>query len=282
MTVSNPNPAANFVPMIQVPAGSFLMGSPQNEKDRYSNEGPQHEVTLQGFSISQTPITQAQWQSVMGSNPSYFKDKPDSDHRPVENVSWHDAMEFCNRMSQRTGRHYTLPSEAQWEYACRAGSATPFHFGEMISKKLANYDGNQTTPVAMYPPNDWGLHGMHGNVWEWCLDDWHDSYEGALLDGSAWTGGDSLGKYCAAAPGSTTPGAVARLTAAASSPSVPSAALGSVSVASNRPKLLRGGSWSYVPGFCRSAFRFLLRPGFAFNDVGFRVVCLPQDPFLDS
>jgi len=257
------------------------MGSPQNERGRYSNEGPQHEVTLQGFYISQTPITQAQWQAVMGSNPSYFKDLPDSDQRPVDHVSWHDAMKFGATLSEQTGKNYTLPSEAQWEYACRAGTTTPFHFGETISKKLANYDGDQTTPVAMYPPNDWGLHDMHGNVWEWCLDDWHGSYKGAPSDGSAWTGSDSLGKYCAAAPGTTSSGAVDQLPASTAGPALPTTALGSESVAANRLKLLRGGSWLDFPGCCRSAYRDRSRPGLAGFGVGFRVVCLPQDPSLN-
>jgi formylglycine-generating enzyme required for sulfatase activity len=119
--------------------------------------------------------------------------------RPVEQVSWHDAMEFCSRLSQSTGRYYILPSEAQWEYACRAGTTTPLAFGETLSDELANYDAHttygsgmrgqyrqQTTTVKRFPANAWGLQDMHGNVWEWCLDHWHDSYEGAPTDGSAW------------------------------------------------------------------------------------------------
>jgi formylglycine-generating enzyme required for sulfatase activity len=177
---------------------------------------------------------------------------PDS-LRPVERVSWDDAMEFCSRLRQRTGRTYTLPSEAQWEYACRAGTTTPFAFGETITPELANYDCNftygegrkgefreQTTPVGMFDANAWGLQDMHGNVLEWCLDHWHESYEGALEDGSAWLseGGES--------------------------------------------RLLRGGSWNYFPRYCRSATRNHYLPVNALSDIGFRVVCLPQGPSLNS
>jgi formylglycine-generating enzyme required for sulfatase activity len=274
--------------LIEIPAGSFLMGSPPEEPGRSDDEGPQHEVTLESFFMSQTPITQAQWREVAGwqplpaerwgqdlnPDPSHFYNREgqaegevrlfeaeaNTDNRPVENVSWLDAREFCNRLSQRTGRTYSLPSEAQWEYACRAGTTTPFHFGDTISPELANYRGDvayadgpqgvyreQTTPVAMFPANAWGLHDMHANVWEWCLDEWHDSYEGAPTDGRAWV----------------------------------DAAEGEKSKESVKTKLLRGGSWLSFPGFCRSAFRFHGRPVYADDYVGFRVVCLPQDPSLN-
>jgi formylglycine-generating enzyme required for sulfatase activity len=253
------------------------MGSPGDEPERFGNEGPQHEVSLQSFFISQTPITQAQWREVAGwqeqegerwrrelkPEPSLFQwqegaknsrillfeGESNTDQRPVEQVSWHDAMEFCSRLSQRTGRHYTLPSEAQWEYACRAGTQTPFHVGETITTDLVNYNGNayangpegeyrkQTTPVGMFPANAWGLHDMHGNVWEWCLDHWHGSYEGAPVDGSAWLDG-------AAEPESSSKG-----------------------------RLLRGGSWSSYPRNCRSAYRELILPDIAGDYLGFRVVC---------
>jgi formylglycine-generating enzyme required for sulfatase activity len=232
--------------------------------------------------MGQTPITQAQWRSVaqwqaregerweqeLSSNPSRFQVGGDTrllsentftDDRPVEQVSWGDAMEFCRRLSQRTGRHYTLPSEAQWEYACRAGKSTPFAFGDTITPELANYDwtytyGNgpkgknrkQTTPVGMFPANAWGLQDMHGNVLEWCLDDWHGSYEGAPVNGSAWVDG----------------------------------AEGNVSKGGVRDKLLRGGSWYSYPRDCRSACRFDIQPVDAGYVVGFRVVCLPQGPLL--
>jgi formylglycine-generating enzyme required for sulfatase activity len=260
--------------LIRIPAGEFLMGSPPDEPERCNDEGPQHTVKLASFFISQTPITQAQWRAVaqwqprqgehwereLKASPSHFADGADSDQRPVEQVSWLDAMEFCSRLSQRSGRHYTLPSEPQWEYACRAGTSTPFSFGDTITPELANYDGRytygngpkgvypkQTTPVGMFPANAWGLQDMHGNVWEWCLDDRHGSYEGAPVDGLAWLDG---------AEEKSKGGGEER-------------------------KLLRGGSWLVVPGGSRSAYRDHGRPGFAFDSVGFRVVCLPQGPSLN-
>ena len=157
-------------------------------------------------------------------------------------------MEFCRRLSQRSKFAYTLPSEAQWEYACRAGTTTPFAFGDSLMPDLANYDGNytygsgpkgqyrqQTTEVVTFAANAWGLQDMHGNVWEWCLDPWHYSYRGAPADGSAWTAG-----------GGTT-------------------------------RLLRGGSWLYISWFCRSAYRNFIHPVIRSSNFGFRVCCLPQD-----
>jgi formylglycine-generating enzyme required for sulfatase activity len=279
--------------LVEIPAGSFQMGSPPDERERSDAEGPQHEVELASFFISQTPITQAQWREVAGwqeregerwgrelkANPSRFQPKDaaeeekepyglfrllkgeaSSDQRPVEQVSWLDVMEFCHRLSQRTGRFYTLPSEAQWEYACRAGTTTPFAFGETITSELANYDGTytygngpkgiyrqQTTPVGTSPVNAWGLQDMHGNVDEWCLDDWHESYEGAPSDGSAWVDG----------------------------------AEGKSSKRGEESKLLRGGSWDGYPWSCRSARRAHARPDIAGYDIGLRVVCLPQGPSLN-
>jgi formylglycine-generating enzyme required for sulfatase activity len=174
--------------------------------------------------------------------------------RPVVNVSWNDAMAFCQRLRLRTGKNYTLPSEAQWEYACRAGTSTPFHFGETISSELANYNGKDTygdspkgmylettTDVGMFPANAWGLHDMHGNVWEWCADDWHANFEGAPGDGRPWL--DENAKE-------------------------------------DERRLLRGGSWYDHPRDCRSAYRYFSPPDGRFNDVGFRVCCLPQDLIL--
>jgi formylglycine-generating enzyme required for sulfatase activity len=273
--------------MITIPDGKFMMGSPLNEQDRYGDEGLQHEVTLISFCLSQTPITQVQWRTVarweakeeerwgleLNPNPSWFQcqegkgeaqlleGEASTDQRPVERVSWEEAMEFCSRLSQRTGRAFTLPSEAQWEYACRAGTTTPFHFGETITSELANYDASftyangpkgvyrqQTTPVGRFPANAWGLQDMHGNVWEWCLDQWHESYEGAPSDGSAWADEEGLS------------GDESRESA----------------------RLLRGGSWFYVPRLCRSAFRYGSRPGFRFDLVGFRVCCLPPGSLIGT
>jgi formylglycine-generating enzyme required for sulfatase activity len=258
--------AAPSLTMLWIPPGRFWMGSPEEEPERRGNEGPQHLVQLQGFFLAQTPITQAQWREVaswkpakgerawtqkLDPNPSHFK----GDLRPVEQVSWEDAMKFCRRLSQRTGRRYTLPSEAQWEYACRAGTTTPFYCGVTISTKLANYDGSevygygekgeyrqQTMDVASFPANPWGLHDMHGNVWEWCADQWHGNYEGAPKDGSAWIDEEAKENENPV-----------------------------------RERLLRGGSWNFPPGLCRSAYRLNDPQGNRGSLIGLRVCCLPQD-----
>ena len=186
--------------MVQIPGGTFMMGSPDNEQGRYDSESPQHRVTVPTFFAGKYAITQAQWEAVMGNNPSHFK----GEKRPVENVSWDDAVEFCKKLSQTTRKTYRLLSEAEWEYACRAGTTTPFHFGETITPELVNYDGNnpyakaskglyrqETTDVGSFPPNAFGLYDMHGNVWEWCSDKWHDNYSKAPADGSSWETGGS-------------------------------------------------------------------------------------------
>jgi formylglycine-generating enzyme required for sulfatase activity len=193
-----------------------------------------------------------------------------TDQRPVELVSWFDAMEFCSRLSQRTGSTYTLPSEAQWEYACRAGTNTPFHFGKTITIELANYDGNftyadgskgiyrkQITTVGMFPANAWGLQDMHGNVWEWCLDHWHQSHEEAPADGSAWLKPSEYNNKA------TTKGRNDNAS----------------DEEDNR--LLRGGSWYDSPRYCRSACRSRYRPDDPIFNLGLRVVCLPQGPSLN-
>jgi hypothetical protein len=233
------------ITMLPIPAGSFLMGSPESEPDRFDDEGPQHQVTLRAFWMAQTPTTQAQWRTVAGwpkverdlePDPSCFK----GDQRPVEMVSWRDAQEFCRRLSQRTGKRYGLPSEAQWEYACRAGSSTPFYFGATLTPEQANYNDSETVDVASYPANAWGLHDMHGNVWEWCQDHWHSDYEGAPNDGSAWED-CSLGKSkdcCAAGRGTTTPRTAVRPAASASSRSTATTTSVSASVASPRTNSL--------------------------------------------
>ena len=165
--------------------------------------------------------------------------------RPVEQVSWDDAMEFCARLSTHAGRKYSLPSEAEWEYACRAGTTTPFYFGKTLTSDLANYDGSETynggpkgeyrretTPVDKFKyANAFGLSDMHGNVWEWCLDHWHQNYDGAPEDGSAWLTDNDNGR-----------------------------------------RVRRGGSWDYYPGDCRSAYRFRNTRENRINNIGFRVV----------
>ena len=271
-------PKGIALPMLHIPAGRFLMGSPANEPGRYDDEGPQHEVQLKEFFLSQTPITQAQWRAVaqwqrrghedgelwpevLDADPVAKLDDAErfaGEQRPVVNVSWHDAMAFCQRLRLRTGKNYTLPSEAQWEYACRAGTTTPFHFGDTISTKLANYDGRelygngqkgeyrqQTTDVASFPANPWGLHDMHGNVWEWCADHWHNNYKGAPEDGRAWINEEAKEDKN-----------------------------------SSNDRLLRGGSWDGHPRYCRSAYRYDDLPVGRYDFFGFRVCCLPQDLFF--
>ena len=236
--------------MVAIPGGSFMMGSPKNEPGRIQSESPQHQVTVPPFLLGKYPVTQAQWQAVasltqvnqeLKPNPSRFKGA----NRPVERVSWHDAVEFCNRLSNHTQRPYRLPSEAEWEYACRAGTTTPFHFGETITTDLANYDGNhtygdgvkgirkeETTEVGSFKiANEFGLYDMHGNVWEWCQDDWHGNYTNAPNNDNAWTS------------------------------------------QSGNLKLLRGGSWYYDPDYCRSACRGYNNLVSTSGDFGFRVVC---------
>jgi eukaryotic-like serine/threonine-protein kinase len=229
--------------MVYVPAGSCMMGSSSNE---YDNEKPIHRVNLSAFYMGKYAVTQQQYEAVMGTNPAPFK----GSNRPVEGVSWDDGMEFCEKLSQRTGHKYSLPSESQWEYACRAGTTTLFCFGEMISTDLANYNGNyddarlkskfreQTTSVGDFPPNAFGLYDMHGNVWEWCLDTWHENYDGAPTDGSAWIEND--GDY----------------------------------------RLLRGGSWFFPFVLCGSSSRCSHVRSIPFCNFGFRVVCAPSPGFI--
>ncbi len=239
------------IEMMQIPAGEFEMGSPPEELERNEREGPVHSVKVGSFFMGKYPITQAQWRMVasfpkieleLDTDPANFK----GDDRPVEQVNWHEAVEFCQRLSKKTGRNYRLPSEAEWEYACRAGTKTPFHFGETITTDLANYDGNyiygegtkgkyrkQTTPVGQFGvANYFGLCELYGNVWEWCADPWHSNYENAPTDGSVWEeGGD------------------------------------------DSTRVPRGGSWYHNPRYCRSAFRNSSTSGFRNDNIGFRVVC---------
>lgn len=185
------------IAMVVIPGGTFQMGSPRGQG--YEDETPRHPVSLAPFFLSRYPITQAQWQAVMGRPAS---GRFHGEQLPVENVSWRDAQEFCKRLSRKTRRTYALPSEAQWEYACRAGASTPFSTGDTITTEYANYCGihryrsepggqyrHVTTPVDLFPPNAYGISDLHANVWEFCADRWHPDYTGAPFDGSAWEWG---------------------------------------------------------------------------------------------
>jgi formylglycine-generating enzyme required for sulfatase activity len=233
-----------------VPAGTFSMGSPHSEPDRYPDEGPQHPVAItRPFYLGTYPVTQRQYTAVMGQNPSYFQEARGGgpDH-PVERVSWSDAVEFCRRLSdlpeeRAAGRAYRLPTEAEWEYACRAGTGAPFHYGEALSSRLANFNGRypyggavrgpnleQTSRVGSYQPNAFGLYDMHGNVWEWCQD-YYDQH------------------YYRKSPREDPPGPAA-----------------------GAMRVVRGGSCCNIGRFCRSAYRFGVGPGNRDLDVGLRVV----------
>jgi formylglycine-generating enzyme required for sulfatase activity len=253
--------------MVLLPGGHFLMGSPESEEGREDREGPQHEVSTQSFFIGKYPITQAQWKTVAALPKVNVDLEPipscpaesQGDSRPVVCVSWDEAVEFCDRLSQKTGREYRLPSEAEWEYACRAGTTTPFYFGETITTALANYQGmdvvmevlnlhlpgsygagptgifrKRTTDVGNFSPNAFGLYDLHGNVWEWCLDHWHNSYKGAPSNGSAWLTEDE-----------------------------------------NAYRVVRGGGWFSPPGGCRSACRLAYTRDHSCSLFGFRVCCAP-------
>ena len=187
------------VEMIRIPGGRFTMGSSRRSDSIFNDEGPPHEVKVREFLIGRYPVTQAEWKAVMGTNPSYFK----GDRLPVENVSWEEARDFCRKLNEKVGLSaaagYRLPSEAEWEYAARAGTATDYSFGESINTDLVNYDGSQSTERrkgryrgktvevgSLGTPNGWGLYDMHGNVSEWCEDDFHGSYDSAPTDGRPW------------------------------------------------------------------------------------------------
>ncbi|UUO14069.1 caspase, EACC1-associated type [Dolichospermum heterosporum] len=238
-----------FIEMVHIPGGTFIMGSPENEEGRQSSESPQHQVNVPSFFMGKYPVTQKQWQAVaalekvkidLKSDPSRFK----GDNLPVECVSWDDAQEFCSRLSRKANKTYRLPSEAEWEYACRAGTTTPFYFGETISTELANYYGNdtygqgqkgeyrgKTIEVGIFFANPFGLYDMCGSVWEWCEDEWHENYINAPTDGSAWT-----------------------------------------SLSDNEPRTMRGSSWGNGPNLCRSANRLSIFRYSRQDNEGFRVV----------
>jgi formylglycine-generating enzyme required for sulfatase activity len=182
----------NGVPLeiIFVPGGAFKMGSP--EAIDYYYERPSHDVTVSGFYIGKYPITQAQWKAAMGNNPSYFKGDL---ALPVEHVSWNDAKQFCEKLSKITGKKYRLPSEAEWEYSCRAGTVEDYAGDLDAMAWYRDNSGSRIHPVGQKQPNAFGLYDMHGNIWEWCEDVWHDNYYGAPTDGSAWlSGGDSTNR----------------------------------------------------------------------------------------
>ena len=248
--------------MIIIPGGSFMMGSPENELRSYDDEKPQHLVTVPTFAIAQVLVTQAQWKAVaqlpkgklkLNSEPSNFK----GDNRPVERINWFEAVEFCDRLTKLTRRPYRLPSEAEWEYACRAGTTTPFNFGPTIATTISNYRGTndvrenqtilgsygegpegnyrgETTEVMKFSPNGNGLYDMHGNVWEWCQDHSHSDYENAPIDQLPWIESDAD---------------------------------------ENSNRVLRGGSCSNPPQGCRSAIHSSNTPVFRSGSVGFRVIC---------
>jgi formylglycine-generating enzyme required for sulfatase activity len=231
-----PSPAG----MVPIPAGSFRMGSDAGGDD----EKPVHEVTLTySFWMGATPVTQEQFQELMGVNPSYFE----GEKKPVEQVNWRVARTYCERLTKQrsvtgtlpAGYEYRLPTEAEWEYACRAGTTTEYNTGDELLPSQACFEYSDrdydladlaTVPVASYPPNAWGLYDMHGNVWEWCLDSYAAYSAGALMDPFV-SGGPS--------------------------------------------RVIRGGCWDYYSNGCRSAYRGYNLPGFTGNYIGFRVVLAP-------
>ncbi len=282
--------------MVSIPGGTFQMGTDEQEIERlckkydqdwFRSESPQHQVTIQPFFMGRYPITQAQWRAIasdtslqierpLNPDPSSFTESyEDIDRwrRPVESVNWYDAIEFCARLTKKTGKPYRLPTEAEWEYACRGKTSTPFHFGETITTDLANYRGiddesmgwegsygegllgeyrEQTTPVGYFQgANAFGLSDMHGNVWEWCLDPWHSNYNGAPIDGRVWDEENQQEDYSEQIVNN-----LKQL------------------LTDERDRVLRGGSWFSNPNRCRSAFRNRNNPRGDFT-YSLRVVCCP-------
>ena len=224
--------------MILIRGGIFKMGSLPNQGN--PDEQPQHLVTIKSFMMGKFLIAQGQWKAVMGKlPPCRFK----GDSLPVERVSWKDAQKFCQQLTKMTGRRYQLPSETQWEHACRAGTSTPFSFGETLTVDVANFNGehtfrqeapgfyfHSTSEGGKFPPNSFGLYDMHGNLWEWCADNWLDDYSSAPRDDSSYENRDS--KY----------------------------------------RVARGGSWHEPPTLCRSAARLRVLQSDAEEVLGFRVI----------
>lgn len=240
--------------LVFIPSGNFIMGSPASELERSDSEGPQHRVEISKFYMGRFPVTQAQWRAVsqferlkrdLEPEPSRFK----GDQNPVEQVSWYDAVEFCDRLTVHSKYTYRLPTEAEWEYACRGGTKSPFYCGQTISINIANYYGlytygkgvvgvnrRETNPLDHFEmANSFGLSDMHGNIMEWCLDHWHNSYHNAPTNGRSWLTNDDLAL-----------------------------------------RVVRGGSWDNDPGSCRSASRNQKNPNSSNNAVGFRIVLSPR------
>ncbi|RFP59385.1 MAG: hypothetical protein BJG00_009490 [Limnothrix sp. CACIAM 69d] len=267
--------------LVAIPGGEFQMGSPKEEEKRDSDEGPVRTVTVPPLLVSRYPVTVEQWRRVAGSFPAVLNPKLKADPSqwkdakgPVEQVNWFDAMEFCARLSKATNRLYRLPTEAEWEYACRGGTQTPFAFGETLTPELANYDGNytyadgskgeyrqHTTSVGQFPPNGFGLQDMHGNVWEWCLDDWYDSYENAPSTSEARFRNDNHSH--------------AFNSAIKLNNYQERFFQEMVKVNNEQPKLLRGGSWFSNPRICRSANRRWWGADSIGRNLGFRVFVWP-------
>jgi formylglycine-generating enzyme required for sulfatase activity/actin-like ATPase involved in cell morphogenesis len=233
-----------FLEMVYIKGGQFMMGAAPGKAEASADELPQHLVTVKNFYMAKYPTTQEQYEKITQENPSHFKGAK----RPVESVFWYDAKEFCTEAAKTTGQKFQLPSEAQWEYACRAGTSSPFSFGETITPDWVNYDGNhpygnaakgqyrqETTNVGSFKPNAFGLYDMHGNVLEWCLDTWHGNYEGAPSTCAPWTSGNDKDSH-----------------------------------------LLRGGSWSSNARYCRSSYRDHGHVDLRSNHIGFRVVLPAQ------
>lgn len=226
------------IKFVWIAPGTFVMGSPREEKERKENEGPQHKVKLtKGFYMGVHTVTQKQWQTVMGENPSRFKGEGSL---PVESVSWDDCQVFIKKLWEKDKKPYRLPSEAEWEFCCRAGTTTPFHFGETISTDQANYCGEgvygngkkgvcrkKTTPVGSFPANAWGLHDMHGNVYQWCQDWWAGYPQEDVVDPKGPNDGEG--------------------------------------------RVMRGGSWGDDPESCRSAFRNAFRADYRNDFCGVRL-----------
>lgn len=225
--------SSSCMEFVLIPPGEFDVGSPSAEMDRSDYESPTHKVTIKNpFYMGKSSVTQKQWKMIMGNNPSHFK----GEDRPVEMVSWNEVQEFIKKLNAAESTDkYRLPSEAEWEYVCRAGTQTRYSFGDDESKLneyawYAENSGSKTHPICRKKPNSWGLYDMHGNVWEWVQDKWHEKYNVPPSDGNAWEEGNCF------------------------------------------DRVSRGGSWYCNVGFCRSAGRFRRAPESLFSNLGFRLL----------